>query len=437
MINSKEIYDAIERIADEPSKIAKTLMLEWAIQNIQGFRAVLIYAYNPFLMYNLRNVLALMRSTEEGSDFSLDTYKLLDALSERLLTGGRALEAVRNHLMNLNGDSEELFRRILKKDLRGGFDVKTINNACKGLIPVASYMRCSLPKDVKMENFKYPAYSQEKADGLFVNITLVDDSLTMLSRTYQPMPIDKYSRLLDTNEMVDGYQYHGELLVEVGGKVVSRKISNGILNRVNKGGDFGPTEVPIFIAWDMVPVKDIKNGLCEIPYVERFLMLEETLPYDWQIIQTVVVYSYAEARIHFDALVKRGKEGSVLKDMQAIWKDGKSTQIVKLKQEHECELRIIDFVAGTGANEFTFGSLACTTECGELAVNVGNLTDALTFEINANKEDWRFAIIAVTYSTVIQDKKGRYSLFEPKFVERRYDLDEANYLSDLLTGDSK
>jgi DNA ligase-1 len=378
-----------------------------------------------------------MRSTEEGTDFSLDTYKLLQALAERLLTGGRALEAVKNHLIDLNADSEELFRRILKKDLRGGFDVKTINNACEGLIPVKKYMRCSLPKDIKMENFKYPAYSQEKADGLFVNITLVDDSLTMLSRNYQTMPIDKYPMILDTNEMVDGYQYHGELLVQVEGKVVSRKISNGILNRVNKGGDFRPHELPIFIAWDMVPLRDIKQGLCEIPYSKRFEMLKETLPCDWQIIPTTVVYSYEEARIHFEGFALRGKEGSILKDMNAIWRDGTSTQIVKLKQEHECELRIIDFVAGTGANEFTFGSLACTTECGELAVNVGNLTDALTFEINANKEDWRFAVIAVTYSTVIQDKKGRYSLFEPKFVERRYDLDEANYLSDLLTGDSK
>jgi hypothetical protein len=222
--------------------------------------------------------------------------------------------------------------------------------------------------------------------------------------------------------------------VEVGFKIASRKKSNGILNRVNKGGKFEPCETPVFVAWDMVPLIDIKRGRCEIPYIDRFTALLETKPKSWRVIDTVIVNNYVEARAHFNSLVKQGKEGSVLKEAAAIWRDGKSNQIVKLKQEHECELRIVGFVPGTGANETTFGSLLCMTECEELAVSVGNLTDALTFEIAANREDWRYAIITVTYASLIQNKHGDYSLFEPKFVERRYDLNEANYLSELLQG---
>jgi hypothetical protein len=42
-----------------------------------------------------------------------------------------------------------------------------------------------------------------------------------------------------------------------------------------------------------------------------------------------------------------------------------------------------------------------------------------------------YAIIEVTYSSVITNEKGEYSLFEPKFVERRYDKDTADTLETL------
>jgi DNA ligase-1 len=243
--------------------------------------------------------------------------------------------------------------------------------------------------------------------------------------------------------MKDGYQYHGELLVEVNGEILERKTSNGIIRRVNLGGSFKPEEKPVFMVWDRVKLSGIANGADDEPYYSRLNNLHFDLLHlsdvnlgiacKWtRLIDTRIVNNLQEAEAHFIELVKQGKEGSMLKKQDMLWRDGTTTSGVKFKKEFECELRVIDFIPGTGANKDTFGSLLCVTEDGDLSVGVGNLTDALTAEICKNSGDWLYAIIGVTYSEVICDEKGNYSLFEPKFIERRYDKDEADTLEHLL-----
>ena len=58
------------------------------------------------------------------------------------------IDLVTDHLGSLTGESQELFRRILKKDLRAGFGTAIVNKASKkingsALITDFPYMRCS------------------------------------------------------------------------------------------------------------------------------------------------------------------------------------------------------------------------------------------------------------------------------------------------------
>jgi ATP-dependent DNA ligase len=441
-MNSDEIYDLIEAIKEQPSKNEKIKMLAYGFED-ENFEDVVWHTYNPFIMYGIKNITFPLDSN--GYLFDNSTFNLLDDLAKRRLTGHAARDAVLEHMSTLSIKSKLLFKMILNKSLEAGFDAKSINKARDyEFIPVKKYMRFSLPKNIKMENFKFPAYSQEKMDGLFVNITKSAGDITMLSRSYQPMPIEAYSDLINelNPHMKGGFQYHGELLVEVNGEFLERKTSNGIIRRVNLGGSFKPEEHPVFVVWDRVSLPELCNG-GTIPYWERLSNLHhDMLNMDdiqlgtnlkWtRIIDTRTVQNLEEAEEHFIELVKKGCEGTMLKAVNLIWKDGTTTSGVKFKKEFECELRVIEFLEGTGANKDTFGSLLCVTEDGELSVGVGNLTDALTQEIWNDRGDWLYAIIGVTYSEVICDEKGNYSLFEPKFIERRYDKDEADTLEHLL-----
>lgn len=46
----------------------------------------------------------------------------------------------------------------------------------------------------------------------------------------------------EMNMLIKDVQYHGELLVERDGVVLPRKVGNGILNSVTKGGSFAENE---------------------------------------------------------------------------------------------------------------------------------------------------------------------------------------------------
>jgi DNA ligase-1 len=442
-MNSDDVYDLLLAIAQQPSKNEKIHMLAYGLED-EMFEDIIWHAYDPFIMYGIRNVEEPFKT---GRDmFNNATFTLLDNLAKRRLTGNQAKTIINEHLQTLTPKSQVLFCQILNKSLDAGFDVKSINKAKQSeFIPIKKYMRFSLPKNVKMDKFPFPAFSQEKANGLFVNITKSAGDISMLSRNYQPMNVYEYYDLIFelSPHMKDGYQYHGELLVEVNGEILERKTSNGIIRRVNLGGSFKPEEKPVFMVWDRVKLSGIANGADDEPYYSRLNNLHFDLLHlsdanlgiacKWtRIIDTRIVNNLQEAETHFIELVRQGKEGSMLKKKDMLWRDGTTTGGVKFKKEFECELRVIEFIPGTGANKETFGSLLCVTEDGDLSVGVGNLTDALTQEIWNNRGDWLYAIIGVTYSEVICDEKGNYSLFEPKFIERRYDKDEADTLEHLL-----
>ena len=171
-MTSDEILNTIDFIGGETSKNLKIDYLAEFIAEDEEFERVLKAAYDPYVRYYLKTV--EMQDGGIGIFSSEGVWDLLDKLSKRLISGDAARDAVWK--LNLNRESVELFRRILQKDLKAGFDIKSINRSLKKaerpLLPVVGYMRCSLPKAVKLEEWPWEegVYSQIKADGTFCNI---------------------------------------------------------------------------------------------------------------------------------------------------------------------------------------------------------------------------------------------------------------------------
>ncbi|HGP4208885.1 MULTISPECIES: hypothetical protein [Pseudomonas] len=125
-----------------------------------------------------------------------------------------------------------------------------------------------------------------------------------------------------------------------------------------------------------------------------------------------------------------GLEGTIIKKPEAIWFDGTSKDQVKLKLEAPCELEVVDFLPGKGANAKTFGSLLCKSSCGQLVVGVSGFKKKKREEIHLNRDTWRGMIITVRSNQIMRPKKpGKpYSLFLPRFVEERLDKSVADDL---------
>lgn len=443
---SKLAFQAIEEIASTPGKNDKTALLKAFVEDGgEFFEKVLKYAYDPFLTYGTRLADCDWRDGHSGGPGMFDdgTWGLLDDLAARRLTGHNARDAIFGEFFRLDVESAQLLSRIILKDLRAGFSESTINKVKKGLIPTFPYMRCSLPKDTDFSKWNWAngVFSQEKADGMFVNANLDVAGPYLTSRQGTPLPHEGFSDLIAELEdrFEPGFQLHGEILVaKANPKVASaytvlpREIGNGMLNKVIQGGAFEEGCKPILKVWDMIPIECVKTkGQCSTPYASRLQAIHSALratPGDLvSIIETRIVRSLKEAYAHCRELMLQGKEGTILKKLAMIWKDGTSKDQIKLKLEAVCELEVVGFEEGYGKNAATFGSLACQSSCGKLRVNVG--TGLKDVDRLIDRDTWMGKIISVKANGIMYSDdlaKKAHSLFLPVYLDTRLDKNEAD-----------
>lgn len=437
-MNSSEIYDLIESVAATPSKNEKIALLQ-ARKDEELLKRALNYAYDPFKTYGI--IPGNPSAKTGGVDFDAATWALLDSLINRSLTGNAAREALDAEFARLNDWSAQLLWRIVKKDMRAGFSESTCNKVWKGLIPDFPYMRCSLPKDAKLNEFDWAlgVVSQEKADGMFANLDHEKGGIVRItSRQGSPFPIEAFELLEKEvkERLADGLQFHGELLVTRDGQILPREIGNGVLNSVLSGGSFAPNERPIYMIWDAIPLfAVVTKGKYEVAYIKRLTAIQRMLkskPGQYvAMIETRIYHSLSDAYAHYRDLLKEGKEGTIIKNPHAIWKDGTSKEQVKLKLEFECELEVVGFEAGNGKNADTFGALMCQSACGQLKVNVSGFTDAKRLEIHENRDTWHGSVITVRANSIMRPSESSefHSLFLPRFVEQRLDKSVADDLT--------
>lgn len=443
--DSQQVFAAIQEIATTSSKKEKATLLSYYLKESGPLMLkVLQYAYDPFLTYNIKklpNAIRLVRSVPYHS-FDGATFALLDRLANRELTGNEARNVLAIELGRLNDESAELLRRIILKDMKAGFSESSINKAHKGAIPEFPYNRCALPKDTNLEAWPWEngIFSQEKADGMFVNINLDETGCWMTTRQGTPIPLEPFEVLVEMIEdrFARHTQTHGEILVvDPDGKILAREVGNGILNSVLKGGSFDEGFYPIIKVWDQIAMKHVQpKGKSDIPYDKRLAYLYQQVKDGTLIslIETRIVRSLKEAYAHYKEMLIAGKEGTIVKRREMIWKDtgssGNKDQI-KLKLEAPCELEIIGFVPGdqNGKHAKTFGSLLCRSSCGKLEVAVSGLKDDLRLQIHNERDTWLGKIITVVSNAIMYSdnlEKKPHSLFLPRFYEDRLDKSEAD-----------
>lgn len=435
-MNSKEVLIALDQIAATSSKNEKQALVNSHIED-DTFKAVCKLAYDPFMIYGIQPTKE-HEGIVPGELFfdENDTFEFLQNLVDRNLTGNAAKEALEKQLRTLSKESGELLIRILRKDLRAGFSDSTINKACADLIPVFPYMRCSLPKEAKIEewNWEKGVISQEKADGMFVNGNRIKGTLFFASRQGSPFPMDAFGDLIEESKryLRENFQYHGELMVVRDGAVLAREIGNGILNSVLKGGSFGEGERPIYVIWDFIPINAVKaKGQYNTPYLNRLKDIRDSVK-DCQhirMIETKVVTSMKAAYDHFFSITKQGKEGTVIKKPEMIWKDGTSKDQVKLKIEAPCELEIYDIADGKvgSKNEGLPGALRCQSACGKLKVDVAVKNEKMRKEIEKDRTLWKGKVVTVVFNQLLSPSASNddYSLFLPRLAEDTYRNDKS------------
>lgn len=450
---ANSVFAAIEKIAATSSKLEKDALIKQAGTSSPMFMKVCKAAYDPFVTYGIAAMPERPADAAPGLN-TLDEpvwWEMLDDLASRKLSGDAARQAIVKALSFLDEPSRQLFTRMIRKDLRAGFSEGSINRVFKGTIPEFPYMRCSLPDKSNMDKWDWSkgVISQEKADGMFANVN-VDKTraIWMTSRQGSPIPLDKLPLLRFAIEqtLTPGTQSHGELTVYRGGVLLPREEGNGMLNSVIQGGELDEGCTIRLDLWDQIPLSAVQpKGKWEFGYSQRLKGLlgcmklggeHPTVKQHIGVIPTRIVRSREEAIAHYQELLRKGKEGTICKAIDAAWRDGTSKDQVKLKLEVDIDLKVLRVLEGTPGtkNEGRPGSLECATSCGSLLVNVTVKNEAMRAKIEEDPAKWEGSIMVVRANSIMppSESNERHSLFLPRFVEAEARLDKA-VADDLAT----
>lgn len=404
--------------------------------------------YNPQVRFYLKPFKSDKFNLQETSYENI--FQLLEQLNKRIITGDDARIAYLSYVAQADNQAEiDLLNNILDKDLKAGFSASTINKVFKGLIPEVPYMRCSLLDAITDATpWMKEVISQEKMDGMFVNIDIDEDGNVELTSRAGSSFVDDSGAFTNIVELMSkvfdkGYQYHGELLMidNENGTYLPREISNGLFNAILKNATkttFDPEKYTVSVSlWDKIPFALLAEDKPELsehnaPYVNRLDSLNKNINvvneyidmYDidvyFDIIKTVDTRTYpniVEAEKHFREMLSEGKEGTIVKLPSMLWRDGTSKNQVKLKNRFEIELEVKEFLKGTGKNEQYFGSIRCESSDGLLSVNVpvSGFSDTEKKEISDNRDQYIGKILTVQANSIMYSKKDnkQHSLFLP------------------------
>lgn len=469
------LYSIIKSIQDASGRNEKIDILHENIDSDVLWK-YLKAVYEPKISYYQTGIVVKNKPKFDSFDFTTEVEELsfdsncdyilrsLDNLTSRKVTGHAARDFLSELHSKCDAQTKELLLWLIIRDLRAGISTSTINKVVPNLITKKPYMRCTLPKDSKIEEFKWEdgVYSEIKYDGAYCSLEIDTQSETIVActRQGQDFPIELFS-LIEKDSILlakniqhvvgsplgssKGIVLTGELEVidTTVNRLLIREEGNGIINRILQTGEIDPRYKLRYTIWDYIPKESfVSKGKYSVSRKERVNFIDEAYNLTSTnegrelyvlVAERKIVYSIDEAYDHFYEVRKKGLEGTVVKDTNAIWEDGDSAWQVKMKEEAEIDLVIIGFKEGNGRLAGTFGSMQAATSCGMLETGVSGITDEKRAEINAKREWMIGKVITVKCNSIQVNKKGgKHSVSLARFVEERFDKQEADSYEDVI-----
>ncbi len=431
---------ALDDIASHSGNKVKESLLEYYL-DYTSFRNLTTMLLDPYITFGINSFTNMPEPLIEPITYG-QLMDLLTKLSKRELTGNAAREAC--GVAVASGIPGDLMTRLLNKDPKAGFGATMVNKVMKGLLPEFPYMRCSLPEKSNMSKWDWSKgiFSQLKADGMFMTVNIDKaGQITLMSRQGTIYPNEAFGVFCSAISLAleKDTQSHGEMVVYVDNRLLSRQEGNGIINSVVQGGVWPVNSRTEYLVWDQIPLSEVKpNGKYKVSYHNRYMGLLMQLGaqrglFPIKVIETKIVYSKREAYQHFQEKLLNHEEGTVVKHPDMPWADGTSKDQVKLKLEFIVDLRIVGFTKGKGKFAKTFGAIMMESCDGLLKVNVSGMDDKTRQQISDVREVLMGVICAVEANAVFYPSPSNdfYSLSHPRFIEVRSAADKT--VADSLT----
>ena len=416
--------------------------------------------YNSLITFGVKKI---PEYTSESN--SLDIVSIMDILEKefvtREITGNAAIERLRDILSN--AEEPEAVERLIKRDARCSVNSTLLNKVFPNLIPEIPCMLAQPMNEKTLKNIKFPAFSQLKADGMRCIAFITSNNVRMFSRNGTEIICEPLKNTLMTIGQIEenllsdnvALMLDGELICYKDNKLLDRKTSNGICNKVLKGtASENELNLIQMQLWDIVKIDSntfspLEDKSYEARLEDLYSILNMSVFSKLEVIPTEVVNSMEEALEHFQKMLSQGLEGTILKNQDAKWSNTRSKDLVKLKEENTIDLLVVDIEEGSGDFERGLGAIICETSDKKLRVRVGT---GFSFEdrgfvndlSNGKKvvkqiksleevsKNYLGKIVEVKYNQIIKSKgKDEMSLFLPRLVCVRNDKSTANSIDEI------
>lgn len=437
----KEIVSLLERLEKETSTNAKEEILRENRENVL-LRNVFLYALDPNKKFGFRRfeLFSIPKHRDDGAGDGF-VFSCLD----RLLEDKKSLKTfIPNVTAEMSFFEQDVFTRILKKDLSCGVSVGLAKRVWTDLFPDAPKLCKAFPFSEKnLKKIVFPACAQIKADGERVLLFLPKEGAPSLlsgngnvfwglSRIEEALETIRRNHPLEKDLVLDGELLHRT----EEGKIADRATGNGILTKSIKGTiSKEEQESLLVVVWDVISLEDYQKGVSEVPYEKRLELLR-TLVSGSDVISLIESRSVSDLPETFSYFIEareRGEEGIILKNLADAWEGKRIRGSVKFKLEISNTLRCLEQRPGKPGTKYEtcLGSLVCASDDKTVEVMVGG-----GFSDEQREFFWKNPLVGkcveIVSNGLIQDKDGTYSLFLPRFKMVRDDKNETDDFQTIL-----
>ena len=435
-----KVYDIIEQLENTSGTLDKLSILK-KNKDYKLLVNVITLTLNPFINFYIKKIPEHEPSGQKNLQWALDQ---LEKLYRRELTGHAGRDHLQFILNSVDINDADIICRIIKRDLKCGVGVGSVNKVWDDLIADLPMMLAQPMKEKFIKRIKYPAYAQLKSDGARCVAIVTNGEVQLLSRNcleYNGLQ-NLAKRILDFVGKEDNVVFDGELLVlNKDGTLVSRKTGNGIVNKSTQGTiSEDEADQIIYTVWDCIPYNDYfsSDGICQTPYQTRYGTLlgmkknSRVMP-----IENKLVNNLNEAKDVFLKYVEQGLEGIILKNIDSPWQDKRSNNQVKFKVEIHSDLICIGVYEGEKGKQFegSLGGITLKTKDDLLQVDCGS-----GFKPEERDYFWKHPeeiigkVVEVKHNGIIDsNSKDTLSVFLPiyQFIRTDKNIEDADTVDSI------
>jgi len=407
----KKVLKILETLSNTKStnKKIKILKNESNSTSCGLLSAILYLTYNPYMVFNIADAslkkLKKNKKVGSGTKTNVDDFiNFLDKQTRKDGCSNKDLDDLVDILSELNKDVANCCLLILKKNLKIGMGVKTINKAFPDLIPVFDVQLCTPISDIPKGKY----FVSPKLDGLRCVAIPQETGYSLFSRNGRSLVFPEIVDVLNTYCGKTNLVFDGEIMGTDWND--SMKISRKY-NRDSSCLKYNIMDSIYLDEW----LEESEEKEPIISRYNRLLDIFSSFNSKWiKIIPHTIMDAEEDILNFYSYCLDCGFEGIVLKEFSSAY-DKKRTWLKK-KPTETYDLAIATCIEGTGKNKGKLGAFA--VDFNGVIVDVGSgISDDQREEFWAEKEELIGMVIEVKADTVTKDGSLRF----PRFKSLRKD----------------